>query len=362
MQGTGKKALIAMSGGVDSSVAAHLTQAAGYSCIGCTMRLYDADTAGTPRENGCCSLSDVEDARAVAYRLGMPYYVFNFCAEFRASVLQNFIDVYTDGRTPNPCIECNRYMKFAKLLERARVLGCDVLVTGHYARIGQEGGRYTLQKALDPAKDQSYVLYMLTQEQLAHIRFPLGTLTKAEVRALAQANGFVNAAKRDSQDLCFVPDGDYPAAIRRLTGRTPTPGDYLDTAGRVIGRHKGIEYYTVGQHKGLGLSTAEPLYVLAIDAARNTVTLGPNEALFRTAARVESVNWIAGAPPAGRVCCTAKVRYRQAEQPAAVTPTGPDTALLEFDAPQRAITPGQAAVFYDGDTVLGGGVLAWPAG
>ncbi len=352
------KALIAMSGGVDSSVAARLTLDAGYDGIGCTMRLYDNDEAGLPREKGCCSLSDVEDARAVAHRLGMPYYVFNFCDAFRDTVLRDFTAEYARGRTPNPCIVCNRTMKFQKLLERAAILGCDALVTGHYARIVQEGGRYTLKKALDPAKDQSYVLYMLTQAQLARIRFPLGTLTKAEVRRLAEQNGFANAAKPDSQDLCFVPDGDYPAAIRRLTGRAPAPGDYLDAQGRVLGRHKGVEYYTVGQHKGLGLSTAEPLYVLSIDAAANTVTLGRNADLFGSTARVENVNWVAGTAPAGPVRCAARVRYRQAEQPATVTPTGPDTAQLEFDAPQRAITPGQAAVFYDGDTVLGGGVLA----
>lgn len=357
MPGTAKKALIAMSGGVDSSVAALLTRAAGYECLGCTMRLYDNDEAGIPREKGCCSLADVEDARAVAHRLGMPYYVFNFCEDFRASVLQNFVDCYAAGRTPNPCIECNRTMKFAKLLDRAKVLGCDILVTGHYARIEFDGEKYILKKACDPAKDQSYVLYMLGQEQLAYIRFPLGELTKAEVRALAEENGFVNAAKPDSQDLCFVPDGDYPAAIRRLTGRAPVPGDYLDEAGRVLGRHKGVEYYTVGQHKGLGLSTDEPLYVLAIDAKANTVTLGPNAVLFKRAAQVAHINWVAGAAPAGALRCAAKVRYRQAEQPATVTPTGPDTAVLEFDAPQRAITPGQAAVFYDGDTVLGGGIL-----
>ena len=358
MPGSGQKALIAMSGGVDSSVAALLTRDAGYACLGCTMRLYNNDEAGVARERGCCSLSDVEDARAVAYRLGMPYYVFNFCADFRAAVLQDFVGCYTAGRTPNPCIECNRAMKFSRLLDRAKALGCDVLVTGHYARIEQENGRCLLKKALDPAKDQSYVLYMLGQDQLAHIRFPLGALSKAEVRALAEANGFGNAAKPDSQDLCFVPDGDYPAAIRRLTGREPVPGDFVDEAGHVLGRHKGIEYYTVGQHKGLGLVTETPLYVLAIDAKTNTVTLGPNAALFKTTAQVQNINWVAGPAPAGPVRCAAKVRYRQTEQPATVAPTGPDTAVLTFDAPQRAITPGQAAVFYDGDTVLGGGVIA----
>lgn len=351
------KALIAMSGGVDSSVAALLTRQAGYEGIGCTMRLYDNDEAGVPREKGCCSLSDVEDARAVAYRLGMPYYVFNFCDAFRDTVLRDFVESYTHGRTPNPCIECNRCMKFAKLLERAEMLGCEVLVTGHYARIEQENGRYTLKKALDPAKDQSYVLYMLTQEQLAHVRFPLGALTKTEVRALAAENGFGNAHKQDSQDLCFVPDGDYPAAICRLRGRAPAPGDFVDGAGHVLGRHKGIEFYTVGQHKGLGLATDEPLYVLAVDAAANTVTLGRNDELFKASAMVGAVNWVAGAAPEGPVRCAAKVRYRQTEQPATVTPTGPGTARLEFDAPQRAITPGQAAVFYDGDAVLGGGKI-----
>lgn len=352
-----KKALIAMSGGVDSSVAAKLTQQAGYDCIGCMMRLYDNDEAGVPRERGCCSLSDAEDARGVAYRLGIPFYVFNFCDAFRETVLQKFIDSYAAGRTPNPCIDCNRYMKFDKLLERAKLLGCDAIVTGHYARIEFDGGKYLLKKALDPGKDQSYVLYNLTQEQLAHTRFPLGGMHKSEVRQLAEENGFLNAAKPDSQDLCFVPDGDYPAAIRRLTGRAAQPGDYLDTGGKVLGRHKGIEHYTIGQHKGLGLSTAVPLYVCGIDAKNNTVTLGRSEELFTTTAQVGEINWIAGQAPAAPVRCKAKVRYRQTEQPATVTPIGPDTATLVFDEPQRAITPGQAAVFYDGDIVLGGGMI-----
>lgn len=359
-----------MSGGVDSSVAALLMREEGYTCLGCTMRLFSNEEAGVTNEKGCCSLADVEDARSVAYRLGMPYYVFNFCDDFKKTVLQDFVDNYTAGKTPNPCIECNRSLKFAKLLERANVLGCEVLVTGHYARVTYENGHWSLKKAWDAAKDQSYVLYMLTQEQLSHIRFPLGNKTKQQVRAIAQQHGFLNAAKRESQDLCFVPDGDYPAAIRRLTGRVSVPGDFVDETGRVLGRHKGIEYYTIGQRKGLGVSgsmlkrgscqgaAGKPLYVVAIDSEKNTITLGTQEALFASGALLQNVNWIQGDKPSGQVRCAAKVRYRQAEQPACVTPLDENSARLVFSKPQRAITPGQAAVFYDGDTVLGGGTIA----
>ena len=348
------KALIAMSGGVDSSVAALLMS--DYERVGCTMRLFDADEAENKRENSCCSLEDVEDARAVCYRLGIPYHVFNFTDDFEEKIIKKFVDSYRRGVTPNPCIDCNRYMKFDKLFYRARQLGCDCVVTGHYARIEEQDGRFVLKKALDPSKDQSYVLYSMTQEQLAHTRFPLGGLTKDEVRRIAEENGFVNANKPDSQDICFVPDGDYAAFIERYSGTMAT-GDFVTTDGRVLGRHKGISHYTIGQRKHLGISVGEPIYVVKIDAGSNTVVLGDESALFSFIARVADFNWIGGETPPEPVRCKARTRYRQQEQPAVAYPLADGTVEVVFDQPIRAITPGQACVLYDGDVVLGGGVI-----
>ena len=350
-----KKVLIAMSGGVDSSVAACLLTEQGYACVGCTMRLFGGDEAG---ESTCCSLSDVEDARAVAMRLGIPFYVFNFCDDFKKNVIDRFVACYRAGKTPNPCVDCNRYMKFEKLLTRAAELGCDYVATGHYARVERQGDRYLLKKAADPAKDQSYVLYRLTQAQLSHVLFPLGGYGKEQTRALAAAHGFVNADKPDSQDICFVPDGDHAAAIARLTGQTEPTGLFLDTAGRVLGEHRGISRYTVGQRRGLGIASSEPYYVLAVRPDDNTVVLGREGDLYQSEMTVTDVNWIAGQTPTAPVRCAVKIRYRQKEQPALVTPTGADTATVVFEQPQRAVTPGQSAVFYDGDTVLGGGEIA----
>ena len=351
------KALIAMSGGVDSSVAAWLMRQAGWDCVGCTMKLFQNEDAGVPRDRTCCSLDDVEDARAVAYRLGIPHYVFNFTDTFRERVMDRFTAAYLAGRTPNPCIDCNRWLKFDRLWQRARELGCDAIVTGHYARIVEERGRWALKKALDPDKDQSYVLYHLGQELLPHVRFPLGELTKAEVRAIAEAQGFVNADKPDSQDICFVPDGDYARVIEERAGLVPEPGDFLDLNGKVLGRHRGVIHYTVGQRRGLGLSAEHPLYVISVDASANTVTVGPKEALFRRTAFVEDFRWSVGAAPHGPVRCAAKIRYRHPEQPCLLTPLPGGGVRLDFDEAQRAITPGQSAVVYDGETVLGGGEL-----
>lgn len=354
------KALIAMSGGVDSSVAAFLMQQDGYDCAGCTMKLYTNEDTGRAEDAGgktCCSLDDTEDARSVAFRLGLPFFVFNYTEEFRCRIISTFAASYLAGETPNPCISCNRFMKFGALMDRAALLGYDTLVTGHYARIRFDGEKYHLLKGLDPAKDQSYVLYCLTQDQFSHVAFPLGDLTKEQVRRIAEAQGFVNAHKRESQDICFVPDGNYARVVEAVAGSVPPPGDFVGPDGNVLGRHKGIIHYTIGQRKGLGLSLPAPLYVCRIDVEKNQVILGPHEALFCDTVQVRNVNWISGEAPAGPVPVQAKLRYRQPPAPALALPQEDGSLLLRFDAPQRAVTPGQAAVLYDGEEVLGGGTI-----
>ena len=339
------KALIGMSGGVDSSVAVHLMMRAGFDCIGGTMLLHDS----TP--------DAAQDAEAVAARLGIPFYVFDLSERFRKAVMDDFVGCYERGLTPNPCIVCNRYLKFGAFLDIAREMGCDCVVTGHYAKIEEENGRFLLKKAADEAKDQTYFLYTLTQEQLAHTRFPLGELTKVEARAIAEEQGFINAKKRDSQDICFVPDGDYMAFMERYTGKTYENGNYLDLSGKVVGRHKGAVAYTMGQRKGLGLAMGAPVYVCDKDMAANTVTVGPNEALFHSSLRAADWNWIAIEGLKEPIRVMAKARSRMIEQPATVYPEEGGFARVEFDEPQRAITPGQAVVLYDGDTVVGGGTI-----
>lgn len=350
-----KKALIGMSGGVDSSVAAWLMLEAGYDCIGSTMRLYD----GKNEDSTCCGLDDVEDARSVAHRLGIPHYVFNFKQDFDEHVIQKFVRCYECGATPNPCIDCNRHLKFDRLLRRALELGYDYVVSGHYAQVRQDpdSGRYLLYKAADRAKDQTYFLACLSQEQLAHIQFPLGGLTKPEVRKIAEQHGFVNARKRDSQDICFVPDGDYAAFLERYTGKKYPAGDYLDLNGNVVGRHRGAVCYTKGQRKGLGLAMGTPVYVCGKDMEKNTVTVGPNEALFSPALRANDWCWFPFPALTEPMRVTAKTRHSQTEQAATVYPEENGFARVEFDAPQRAVTPGQAVVLYDGDMVVGGGTI-----
>ncbi|MBO4793020.1 MAG: tRNA 2-thiouridine(34) synthase MnmA [Deltaproteobacteria bacterium] len=354
-----KKALIAMSGGVDSSVAAMLMREQGYECIGVTMRLHENWNAGGSSGNTCCSVSDAEDAASVAARLGMPHYVFDYTEAFRIQVMDRFAQAYLAGRTPNPCIDCNRFLKFELLYERAKALGCETVVTGHYARIlfNEKERRYELRKGLDAAKDQSYVLYMLTQEQLKSISFPLGEYTKARVRELAKCHGFINARKRDSQDICFVPDGRYADFIERYTGRRVPEGNFVDEEGRVLGRHKGIFHYTVGQRRGLGIPAAVPYYVKAIRADTNEVVLAQREAVRSLMLVVHSFNWVSIPKPDGELRAMARVRYRQEEKPAAVRCLAEDRVMVRFDEPQAAVAPGQALVLYAGDVVLGGGTI-----
>ena len=347
-----------MSGGVDSSVAAYLMKQRGFDCIGVTMKLFANEDIGISREHSCCSLDDVEDARSVAYSLDMPYYVFNFSDRFETDVIDRFINAYENGITPNPCIDCNRYLKFDKLYMRAKELDRDYVVTGHYARVEKDGnGRFLLKKALDDTKDQSYVLYCLTQEQLSHTIFPLGEMRKSQAREIAESQGFINARKADSQDICFVPDGDYAGFIERYTGNTYPDGDFLDENGNVIGRHKGVIFYTIGQRRGIGTGFGKPMYVIGKNADNNTVTLGESELLFTDTLYADNLNWIAFEYPESEFKCRAKTRYRQTEQPCTVYPQGRNTVRVVFDEKIRAVTPGQHVVFYDGDIVLGGGVI-----
>ena len=348
-----KKALIAMSGGVDSSVAAYLMKEAGYDCIGVTMKLYDNEDIGMEQEKTCCSLSDIEDARSVAVKLGIPYYVFNFKADFKEKVIDNFIESYRCGMTPNPCIECNRHLKFAHLQQKARELQCDVVVTGHYARITEDEQGYHLLKGKDAAKDQSYVLYSLTQEQLAHTCFPLGEYTKEEIRQIAPEQGFFNADKKDSQDICFIPDGDYRRFIEETTNQKSEPGDFVDKEGNVLGTHKGYYCYTIGQRRGLGISAPQSLYVTDICPAENKVVLGSNEDLFHAHLVADQFNWIEPVQP-GEVV-KARIRYHQQEKEAAVRVLDDGRVAVDFLEPQRAITKGQSVVLYRGDAVVGGG-------
>ena len=353
-----EKIMVAMSGGVDSSVAALLVKQAGADATGVTLHLHRQEREELfPGEKTCCPVDDVNDARRVCAALGMPFYVFNFTDVFQEAVIDHFVEAYCRGETPNPCIECNKYVKFGKLLRRAQETGFDKVATGHYARVERDKatGRMLLKKGMDSQKDQSYMLYALTQEQLERTVFPLGGLDKAQVRELAEQNGLLNAHKRDSQDICFVPGGDYASFIEGYKGEKFPPGDFVGLSGEVYGQHKGIIHYTVGQRKGLGLSFPQPMYVQRIDPARNQVVLAPHEQLFSRVAVARHINLIACGSLPGPIRVQAKVRYRHEAQPATAEQTGPDELRVVFDQPQRAITPGQALVLYDGDTVIGGG-------
>ena len=348
------KVMIAMSGGVDSSVAVWLMMEQGHDCVGATMRMCDASLP---------NLQDAPDpavdARAVAERLQIPFYVYDGTKDFRRHVIDPFVSVYENGGTPNPCIRCNHTMKFGILLEHALELGCSHIVTGHYAKIRKDeaSGRYLLYKAEDEAKDQTYFLAGLNQHQLSHTLFPLGELTKAHVRQIAEEQGFINARKRDSQDICFIPGGDYVEFMRRYTEKAYPQGDFLDLTGKVVGKHGGAFAYTLGQRKGLGLAMGAPVYVCGKDMERNTVTVGPNEALFSDTLIAEDWNWLPFPALDKPIRVTAKARYRHIAQPATVYPEEHGKARVVFDQPQRAITPGQAVVLYDGDMVVGAGTI-----
>jgi tRNA-specific 2-thiouridylase len=354
-----QKALIAMSGGVDSSVAALLSKEAGHECVGVTMKLFENADIGEAPGRPCCSLTDAADAARVCAEISIPHYVFDFTADFKEQVIARFAAAYTSGITPNPCIDCNRFIKYERLFRRMEDMGFDCIVTGHYARTAYDPstGRYLLKTGIDSTKDQSYVLYALTQEQLAHTKFPLGSLTKAEARRIADSNGFVNADKPDSQDICFVPGGDYGSFLESYTGRDYPSGNFIDTDGRVIGRHRGIIHYTVGQRRGLGGTFGKPMFVTEIRPETNEVVLGEPEDLLGSVVTARDINLISVPVMGGGMRVTAKIRYNQEAQPATAVQTGDDEITVTFDEPVRAITKGQALVLYDGDIIVGGGTI-----
>ena len=352
--------VVAMSGGVDSSVAAALLKEQGYNVIGVTLNVWPEQGPAEHgvRHDGCCSLDSVEDARRVANELGIPHYTLNFRDLFDQAVVQNFLAEYQSGRTPNPCVRCNRFIKFEALMAKARSWGARHLATGHYARVDRSPeGRFTLRKAADPFKDQSYALYSLTQEQLAFTLFPLGELAKAETRRMAADLGLVTAQKAESQEICFVPDDDYAEYLRQRVPATAKPGPIRNRRGDVLGTHQGIAFYTVGQRKGLGIAVGRPLYVLEIVPRENAIVVGEEDEVYSRGLVADDLNWVSVGEPTEPIRANARIRYRSAEVPAVAWMQQDGTLAVEFDEPQRAVSPGQAVVLYQGDRVVGGGTI-----
>ena len=355
-----KKVVVGMSGGVDSSVAAWLLKEQGYEVIGVTMQIWQDEADEVQEENGgCCGLSAVEDARRVAGQLGIPYYVMNFKREFKEHVIDYFVGEYLRGRTPNPCIACNRYVKWESLLRRSLAIGADYIATGHYARVERlAGGRYAVRASATAAKDQTYALYNLTQDQLAHTLMPVGDYTKEEIRRMAEQLGLNVAHKKDSQEICFIPDHDYARFIQENAESVPPEGNFVDQDGRVLGRHRGITHYTVGQRKGLNLSMGRPVFVTAIRPETNEVVIGEGKDVVSSRRVCGNVNWMAmDGLHGGEARVTAKIRYSHKGALCLIRELGDGRVECVFDEPQRAVTPGQAVVFYTGEYVAGGGII-----
>ncbi len=354
-----KKVVVGMSGGVDSSVAAYLLKEAGYDVIGVTMQIWqDEDRDIQEESGGCCGLSAVDDARRVAFALEIPYYVMNFKQEFKCAVMDYFVKEYQNGNTPNPCIACNRYVKWESLLKRSLDIGADYIATGHYAKVVQlENGRYTLQKSVTMEKDQTYALYNLTQYQLSHTLMPVGNYKKPEIREIAGKINLRIASKPDSQEICFVPDKDYAKFIEEYTGEVPSEGNFVTTGGRVIGKHKGIIHYTIGQRKGLNLALGYPVFVVDIRPETNEVVIGTGDEVFSKKLYANKLNFMAVEDLQGEMEVDVKIRYNHKGTKALIRKVNDDLVECIFNEPQRAVTPGQAVVFYDGDYVLGGGTI-----